>query len=164
MDVIGLLDISSTIAFLDLAWPGSPPQRILIQLSPDTPRALQFMLLCTGRNGPSYAYTQLLEVYRECEPGERVSGGNYDGEGGAAIIRGLPWGGVYSRPASAGIVFGWEDDSIGGRFGILTRGNIGLYNGVFGKVVSGLDVLRSAVDLADITRVTVVDCGVVVPS
>ncbi|XP_042864584.1 uncharacterized protein LOC122248556 isoform X2 [Penaeus japonicus] len=159
-DIEEQLNTSSPTAFLDLAWPGSPPQRIHIQLSPNQ-RALQFSLLCTGKNGPSYAYTHLIEVYRKGEAGERISGGDYDGEGGAALIQGLPWGGIYSRPASSGIVFSWSDDNIGGRFGILTRGNAGCYNGVFGQVVSGLDVLRSIVELSDITRVTVIDCGIV---
>lgn len=159
-DIEEQLNTSSPTAFLDLAWHGSPPQRIHIQLSPNQ-RALQFSLLCTGKNGPSYAYTQLIEVYRKGEPGERISGGDYDGEGGEAIIQGLPWGGIYSRPASSGAVFSWSDDSIGGRFGILTRANAGCYNGVFGQVVSGLDVLRSVVELPDISRVTVIDCGIV---
>ncbi|KAK8379227.1 hypothetical protein O3P69_019224 [Scylla paramamosain] len=33
--------------FLDIAWPGTAPQRVIIYLSPDTPRGRQFLSLCT---------------------------------------------------------------------------------------------------------------------
>ncbi|XP_063847530.1 uncharacterized protein LOC135092778 isoform X2 [Scylla paramamosain] len=47
--------------FLDLAWPGTSPRRVVVRLSRDTPRGRQFLLLCTGQRGSCYANTRLLK-------------------------------------------------------------------------------------------------------
>ncbi|KAK8378407.1 hypothetical protein O3P69_011120 [Scylla paramamosain] len=54
------------LVFMDLAWPGSARRRILIHLTHDTPRGQQFLLLCTGQQGPSYANTRLFKLL--CRP------------------------------------------------------------------------------------------------
>nr|XP_053628629.1 tripartite motif-containing protein 59-like [Cherax quadricarinatus] len=52
-EVMEALESSSTLVFLDLAWPGSPRQRVHIQVNTDTMMARQFLLLCTGQQQQS---------------------------------------------------------------------------------------------------------------
>ncbi|XP_069193065.1 uncharacterized protein [Procambarus clarkii] len=167
-EVVGLLDPSCTLAFLDLGWAGSTRGRVTIRLTPDTPLARQFVLLCTGQRGPTYRNTKLFGVVDKGQPGERVRGGDYesnDGEGGAALLPDLQeqyWesdraGAVCSRYGPGG--------PKSAQFAIITRDHQdGLqWPRCIGDVVSGLDVVRAAVNHSNITEVTVVDCGVVLP-
>ncbi|XP_069180701.1 uncharacterized protein [Procambarus clarkii] len=174
-DVVGVLDPSCTLAFLDLGWAGSTRGRVTIRLTPDTPLARQFVLLCTGQRGHTFRNTKLLWVGDKGQPGECVVGGDYesnDGQGGAPLLPDLQ--GQYRQSGQAGAV--WSGSVVaswcrapGGptsaKFNITTRdrqdGHQWPY--VFGDVVSGLDVVRAAVNHSDITEVTVVDCGVVLP-
>ncbi|KAG0725549.1 Peptidyl-prolyl cis-trans isomerase [Chionoecetes opilio] len=155
------------LVFLMLAWPGSAPRRVLVHLSPETPRGRQFLLLCTGQRGPCYNGTRLFEVGRKEEPGEFVSGGDYEqnnGKGGAALLPDLDKG-VYGESLMAGDVWGWwcGDPALAAQFFIITTDLPGCsVPGVFGKVVGGLDVVQEAARHHPITEVTVVDCGVVV--
>ncbi|KAK8727687.1 hypothetical protein OTU49_009697 [Cherax quadricarinatus] len=169
MEVMKALESSSSRIFLDLAWPGSTRGRLHIQLNTDTLLAKQFMLLCTGQqqSGSSFLNTKLLGVWKKGEPGECVRGGDYqynNGSGGAPLLphqHDLQ----YQKSGRAGAVWSWwepcSDKST--QFGITTRdctpGSQWLC--VFGEVVSGLDVVRAAVNHSDISKVTVVDCGVV---
>ncbi|XP_069180547.1 uncharacterized protein [Procambarus clarkii] len=168
-DVVGVLDPSCTLAFLDLGWAGSTRGRVTIRLTPDTPLARQFVLLCTGQRGHTYHNTKLLWVADKGQPGEWVVGGDYksnDGKGGAPLLPDLQ--GQYRESGQAGAVLSrcWP---LGGprsaQFIITTRDRQGgdQWSGVFGDVVSGLDVVRAAVNHSNITEVTVVDCGVVLP-
>ncbi|XP_069180901.1 uncharacterized protein, partial [Procambarus clarkii] len=168
-DVVGVLDPSCTLAFLDLGWAGSTRGRVTIRLTPDTPLARQFVLLCTGQRGHTYRNTKLLMVVDKGYPGERVVGGDYesnDGKGGAPLLPDLR--GQYQQSGQAGAVGSrwWPPGGPkSAQFIIITRdrqaGRQRPY--VFGDVVSGLDVVRAAVNHSDITEVTVVDCGVVLP-
>ncbi|XP_069158971.1 peptidyl-prolyl cis-trans isomerase-like [Procambarus clarkii] len=167
-EVVGVLEPSCTLAFLDLGWAGSTRGRVTIRLTPDTPLARQFVLLCTGQRGHTYRNTKLLEVWHKGKPGEWVRGGDYernDGEGGAPLLPHLQ--GQYRESGRAGAVFSlyrpWGPRSA--QFVIITRDcqDGGQFTDVFGDVVSGLDVVRAAVNHSDITEVTVVDCGVVLP-
>ncbi|XP_069180690.1 uncharacterized protein [Procambarus clarkii] len=174
-DVVGVLDPSCTLAFLDLGWAGSTRGRVTIQLTPDTPLARQFVLLCTGQRGHTFRNTKLLEVENKGHPGEYVVGGDYesnDGKGGAPLLPDLQ--GQYRQSRQAGAV--WSGSVVaawcwppGGPtsalFAIATRVHQAgpQWPYVFGDVVSGLDVVRAAVNHSDITEVTVVDCGVVLP-
>ncbi|XP_069176992.1 uncharacterized protein [Procambarus clarkii] len=167
-EVVGVLEPSCTLAFLDLGWAGSTRGRVTIRLTPDTPLARQFVLLCTGQRDHTYRNTKLLQVWGKGQPGERVGGGDYesnDGEGGAPLLPFLQ--GQYRESGRAGAV--WSRYVLGGprsaQFAIITRDLQGGHQWpyVFGDVVSGLDVVRAAVNHSDITEVTVVDCGVVLP-
>ncbi|XP_069159705.1 uncharacterized protein [Procambarus clarkii] len=167
-DVVGMLDSSSTLAFLDLEWPGSTRRRVHIRLNCNTGLAKQFVLLCTGQRGSTYANTILTEVLDKGNSGERVEGGDYecnDGEGGAPLLSDLQ--GEYWESGSAGTV--WSPWLLGSpqsaQFCISTRDRTGglQWPQVFGEVVSGLDVMRAAANQTDIRQVTVVDCGVVLP-
>ncbi|XP_069192166.1 peptidyl-prolyl cis-trans isomerase-like [Procambarus clarkii] len=167
-EVVGVLDPSCTLAFLDLGWAGSIRGRVTIRLTPDTPLARQFVLLCTGQRGHTYRNTKLLRVWHKGQPWECVVGGDYesnDGWGGAPLLPDLQ--GRYRESAQAGAVLAWGE--LGGpwsaQFAITTwdhQDGRQLRN-VFGDVVSGLDVVRATVNHSDIREVTVVDCGVVLP-
>ncbi|XP_069193782.1 uncharacterized protein [Procambarus clarkii] len=167
-EVVGMLEPSCTLAFLDLGWAGSTRGRVTIRLTPDTPLARQFVLLCTSQRGHTYRNTKLLEVGNKGQPTEYVAGGDYesnDGKGGAPLLPDLQ--GQYRESGRAGAV--WARYVLGGpwsaQFVITTRDRQGGHHWprVFGDVVSGLDVVRAAVNHSDITEVTVVDCGVVLP-
>lgn len=157
------------LVFLDLAWPGSTPQRVLIHLTPDTIVGQQFMILCTGQRGPSYANTRLFKVVNKGEEGECVFGGDYernDETGGAALLpshKGEP----FRNSRWVGSVWGrWINDpgfpTRGAQFGIRIRERLdNKFGGTIGKVVAGLDVVAAAAHYRDITEVKVVDCGVV---
>ncbi|XP_069161665.1 uncharacterized protein [Procambarus clarkii] len=163
-EVVGVLEPSCTLAFRDLGWAGSTRGRVTIQLTPDTPLARQFVLLCTGQRGHTYRNTKLLQVVCKGEPREFVEGGDYesnDGEGGAPLLPDLQ--GQYRGSGRAGPVLCCDDpgDPRSAQFAITTRDLQGgrQWSYVFGHVVSGLDVLRAAVNHSDITEVTVVDCA-----
>ncbi|XP_069161680.1 peptidyl-prolyl cis-trans isomerase-like [Procambarus clarkii] len=167
-EVVGVLDPSCTLAFLDLGWAGSTRGRVTIRLTPDTPLARQFVLLCTGQRGHTYRNTKLLQVWNKGLPWESVVGGDYesnDGEGGAPLLPDLQ--GQYRRSARERAV--WARYVPGGpksaQFAIAIRDCQGTekWSLFFGDVVSGFDVVRAAVNHSDITEVTVVDCGVVLP-
>ncbi|XP_069193717.1 peptidyl-prolyl cis-trans isomerase-like [Procambarus clarkii] len=132
--------------------------------------ARQFVLLCTGQRGHTYRNTKLLHVGAKGQPGECVRGGDYesnDGEGGAPLLPDLQ--GQYRRSGQAGAVWSWSwpvgHNPKSAQFGITTRDyqDRRQWSGVFGDVVSGLDVVRAAVKYINISEVTVVNCGVVLP-
>ncbi|XP_069192223.1 peptidyl-prolyl cis-trans isomerase-like [Procambarus clarkii] len=167
-EVVGVLEPSCTLAFLDLGWAGSTRGRVTIRLTPDTPLARQFVLLCTGQRGHTYRNTKLLQVWDKGEPWDRVEGGDYesnDGKGGAPLLPDLQ--GQYRESGRAGAVLSWwgPGGPMSAQFAITTRDRQDgvQWLNVFGDVVSGLDVVRAAVNHRDIREVTVVDCGVVLP-
>nr|XP_045586900.1 peptidyl-prolyl cis-trans isomerase H-like [Procambarus clarkii] len=167
-EVVGVLEPSCTLAFLDLGWAGSTRGRVTIRLTPDTPLARQFVLLCTGQRGHTYHNTKLLQVWGKGQPLEWVLGGDYesnDGEGGAPLLPHLQ--GQYRESGRAGTVLSWyrPESPRSAQFVIITRDRKdgGQWPYVFGNVVSGLDVVRAAVNHSDIREVTVVDYGVVLP-
>lgn len=154
------------LVFLDLAGQGSIPRRVLIHLSRDTPRGIQFLLLCTGQRGPCFANTRLLSVVNRGLPGEYVFGGDYEynsGKGGAALLSHLDDGEYQKTGRAGGVGWMWSNDADrGAQFWIATRDwNIGDRPRVFGRVVEGLEVLTAAVWQGRIRELTVVDCGVV---
>ncbi|XP_069193100.1 uncharacterized protein [Procambarus clarkii] len=167
-EVVGVLEPSCTLAFLDLGWAGSTRGRVTIRLTPDTPLARQFVLLCTGQRGHTYCNTKLLQVWHKGEPRECVGGGDYesnDGKGEAPLLPDLQ--GQYRESSRAGAVWSrWGPrGSRSAQFIITTRDRQDGHQwpDVIGDVVSGLDVVRATVNHSDITEVTVVDCGVVLP-
>lgn len=167
--LMSLLDTSSTLVFLDLGWAGSPRGRVYIRLSPDTGLAKQFLLLCTGERGPSYASSRILGVWNKSTEFEMVGGGDYDcnsGQGGAPLLQGLKNCEEYKRPAAAGTVralHGPESNKCA-QFSISTRDCPSReWHWAFGHVETGIEVVRSAANHRNIREVTVMDCGVVLP-
>ncbi|KAK8746222.1 hypothetical protein OTU49_017308 [Cherax quadricarinatus] len=188
-DVVGMLDPSSTLAFLDLWWSQSRG-RIHIRLSPNTGLARQFVLLCTGQQGLTYQHTSFIKVGAKGQPGEWVEGGIYNElKGNVSLQPELPskyqesghagavwsrwWGPVTEKHSldnntgSKELVSEWNDKLSPKRyrFSISTRDETDnvKWSYVFGEVETGLDVLRAAVNCRDVTKVRVVDCGVVLP-
>ncbi|XP_068235450.1 uncharacterized protein [Palaemon carinicauda] len=168
-DVLSLVDPSSTLTFLELSAGGSTLGRLHVLLAPDTARAKNFALLCTGEKHHCYANTSLLWARHKGQAMEGVWGGDYemdDGEGGAALVRGLTTGGEYERPWTAGTVEGlwWKGDAQGAQFLIYTRDNPGkVCERAFGVVERGLGVLVRAINrYPDIKQVKVSDCGLVI--
>ncbi|KAK7070275.1 hypothetical protein SK128_017964 [Halocaridina rubra] len=168
-DVLSLSEKSSTLTFLELSAGGSTLGRLHVLLAPDTPRARNFALLCTGEKNHSYAHTSLLWARHKGQAMEGVWGGDYemdDGEGGMALVRGLTTGGEYKRPWTAGTVEGlwWKGDAQGAQFLIYTRDNPGkICERAFGVVERGLGVLVRAINrYPDIKQVKVSDCGLVI--
>ncbi|KAK7068290.1 hypothetical protein SK128_009338 [Halocaridina rubra] len=171
-DVVDSLNTDSIVAFLDLEWDGSVRGRVHINLSPDTPLAKHFWTLCTGHLGPSYALTKFLSVKNKGhQTSERVEGGDYEnnnGTGGAPLFAGLKVkDDIYERRKVVGRVtanHGVNDGPKSAQFRIYTGTKEGkTAEGIYGHVQDGLDVVREAVKLNDVSKVTIVDCGVVLP-
>lgn len=155
------------LVFLELTWPGSAPRQVRIRFTKDSPRARQFVLLCTGQWGPSYVGTKFWAVEDKGRTVERVKGGDYEsnnGNGGAALLPG-PDEGEYQSSVRAGSVWGCggNDPARSAQFAISTKERTDRcqWSGVFGEVVHGLDVIAAAARHHNIREVTVVDCGVV---
>ncbi|XP_069181899.1 uncharacterized protein [Procambarus clarkii] len=168
-EIVGLMNPSCPLVFLDLGWAGSTRGRVTIQLKHDVGLSRQFVFLCTGQRGHTYLNTKLLKVVGKGEVGEYVYGGDYesnDGKGGAPLLPNIEGAECkYWESYKAGTV--WPACNPQGarstQFAITTIDNNEweMYSDIFGKVVSGLDVVREAVSHSKITEVTVVDCGIV---
>ncbi|KAK7070315.1 hypothetical protein SK128_025893 [Halocaridina rubra] len=172
-DVINLLDPTSRLSFLTLGAGKSVLGRLYIRVAPETNRAHNFVLLCTGELGPSYANTNIIRVVDRGKNGEYVDCGDYEnhnGTGGKGLVPGAgnEWGGIYKRPCLAGAVDGWwgAGDAKAAQFGITTRDDAGCsLPAAFGMVETGLHILTEAISLyRNIKEVKIVDCGIVLPS
>ncbi|KAK3860142.1 hypothetical protein Pcinc_033793 [Petrolisthes cinctipes] len=152
-EIIKTLNPKSTITFLDMAWEGFKRGRVYIRVSKDTTEARRFVGLCTGQPGSSFLNTRLNRVVNKGEQDECVFGGNYNFNDNR----------VYGTYTGVGRVSFKSDSEKSGEFCISTNGGYESFGDVIGQVESGLEVLKAAVQLRDITQVTVVDCGVVVP-
>lgn len=166
-EMVKALNPSSTLAFLEMAWAGSTRGRVYIRLSPDTSWGRQFVLLCSGQRGHSYINTSLLRVGNKGKHNEFVSGGDYEYNSGVGGVSLLDHPDVKLRESSkAGSVLIPGNKDVGGQFIITTRDTTNYCSPwleVIGDVEYGLEVVRKAVNLTDITQAFVVDCGVVVP-
>ncbi|KAK3887946.1 hypothetical protein Pcinc_007968 [Petrolisthes cinctipes] len=152
-EIIKTLNPKSTITFLDMAWEGLTRGRVYIRVSRDRPQARQFVGFCTGQPGSSFLNTRLNRVVNKGEQKECVFGGNYNFYDNI----------VYGPYTSLERVSFKSHSEKSGEFCISTNGGYESFGAYIGQVESGLEVLKAAVQLNDITQVTVVDCGVVVP-
>ncbi|KAK4314758.1 hypothetical protein Pmani_013959 [Petrolisthes manimaculis] len=159
-----MVDPTSTLVFLDICWPGSLKQRVYIRLNSDSSLAKQFVLLCIGQRGPSYRFSTFLRVKHKGEPGEGVVGDyqHNSGKGGAPLQLHV-WP-PSNHSCKAGVLIPcWSPTGArSAQFVITTKdqqpGKV--YNHVFGEVVSGLEVVKAAVNLDNVRKVTVVNCGI----
>ncbi|KAK3890042.1 hypothetical protein Pcinc_005957 [Petrolisthes cinctipes] len=152
-EIIKTLNPKSTITFLDMAWEGLTRGRVYIEVNEDTTDARQFVGLCTGQPGSSFLNTRLNRVWDKGGKEECVYGGNYNFNDELEDFYDNQEGDVTFKSHS----------EKSGEFGINTNIKDRSLGDVIGQVESGLEVLKEAVQLNDITQVTVVDCGVVVP-
>ncbi|KAK8384295.1 hypothetical protein O3P69_009221 [Scylla paramamosain] len=155
---------SSRLVFLDLAWQGKVQGRVYIHLKMHLPMARQFLMLCSGQLGPSYAGTSLLVMYSQRLWWDYVVGGDYDfndGSGGAALLRYLDTND--SEPIVPGSVWGRyvSENRRAAQFAISVVSK-DRNEDIFGNVDEGLDVLRAALVAMDKYTVNVKECGVVI--
>ncbi|XP_045587033.1 E3 ubiquitin-protein ligase TRIM65 [Procambarus clarkii] len=173
--LMSVLDAASTLVFLDLmwentlgAWDSAPGGRVYIRLSNTTtnPWAQQFLALCTGQHGPTYANTCFIGVFRHAHE-EGVLAGDYehnDGNGGAALQQGLMSAQCSGKWTEGTVTGRKESHQTAAQFYIITRiHTAGVKQAVLGQVESGLGVVRQAVCMREIRQVKIVDCGVVLP-
>ncbi|XP_069163008.1 uncharacterized protein [Procambarus clarkii] len=163
-----LLDSSRARVFLDLNWGGTTGGRVYIDMTLDTGLAKQFLMLCTGEQGPSYAGTRLLEVVNRGWPGAYVCGGDYErntGDGGAPLLPDLHENQDYEMLAKSGTVGTLFPPGSAqcAQFYVCIRDEDSSYGFGFGEVSSGLEVFKAAAKCQKITDVKVVSCGVVLP-
>lgn len=163
-EMVGALNSSSTLTFLEMAWEGSTRGRVYIRVSPDTSRGRQFVLLCSGQRGPSYLNTCLHS--NKGNDRESVWGGDYECNNGKGKTELLDHPDEkYRKSGKCGTVASMWCKNKGGQFFITTRdrtdGGVWVY--VIGEVENGLEVVREAANLSDIKQATVMDCGAVVP-
>lgn len=155
--------------FLDLQWPDNGHRgRVIIYLFSNCSLSQQFLLLCTGqRRGLSYLNSTLLGVRNKGKEGEMVLGGIVISDEEREIAQlpqlnrrntGKPyWKGDVSARTTNG--------SLNAQFAISTsdRSRQAKSGTVFGKVELGLEVLQNAARSQIITKIRVVDCGVIIP-
>ncbi|KAK3879126.1 hypothetical protein Pcinc_016285 [Petrolisthes cinctipes] len=153
-EIIKTLNPKSTITFLDMAWEGLTRGRVYIWVNEDTTEARQFVGLCTGQPGSSFLNTQLNRVWDKGGKEECVYGGNYNFNEELEHF-------LYDYQVGD-VTFDSHSEK-SGEFCISTNGGYESVGATIGQVESGLEVLKAAVQLNDITQVNVVDCGVVVP-
>ncbi|KAK7041981.1 hypothetical protein SK128_018293 [Halocaridina rubra] len=156
-------------AFMDLGWGGETFGRVYMRMYGDTPRAKQFLALCSGEMGPSYRGTHFFDAFRVGEPGEIIRGGDYendDGTGGVAIVEDIEVGGVYLQDAIEGLLVGAhtrqpERLSV---FGIILKAYpFRKTDTGFGVITNGIGTLKSVSRHKPITDVAVVNCGLAIP-
>nr|XP_045582655.1 uncharacterized protein LOC123745768 [Procambarus clarkii] len=165
--VLDLLNRSSTVAFLNLGCNGSPIGQVDIRVNHNTGLARQFIFLCTGQQGKTYLNTNLLRLGSHFDGGKFVVGGDYewnDGSGGHSVLFNLK--GEYGKLHEVGAVSSrfWPDQEHCAQFCIgVTEGYHNESDGIFGYVERGMGVVMAAAEATYMPKVTVMDCGVVLP-
>ncbi|XP_066965290.1 uncharacterized protein [Macrobrachium rosenbergii] len=167
--VRALADEVYSVVFLEITWNAAVQGKVYIHLLDDAGRTRQFLYLCTGEQGPSYANTRFLEVSNKGNPGEQVWGGDYennDGSGGAALPD-MVRGPKNHQDVIAGLVAGFYYPGFGqdhnpSQFGIYTRDMAGYVEmSSMGRVLSGLEIMTAVAQLVDLQDAFVSDCGLV---
>ncbi|XP_047474383.1 uncharacterized protein LOC125028867 isoform X2 [Penaeus chinensis] len=140
--------------FFVISWPIASPRRVIIEVLPNVPveySRVLFMLL-TGSRGQSYLNSDV-EM-------------NYDEDSGEEIIFGkncmYPATLPFPKERLVRDEVGLVDVGVDGRVWITLEPS-NAYCMAVGKVFSGMDVLREAAEFHDISKVQVVDCGIVLP-
>ncbi|KAK3861150.1 hypothetical protein Pcinc_032854 [Petrolisthes cinctipes] len=175
-DLMKMLDLSSTLVFLDLSWPVSirrkrctttRRRRVYIRLGLDSTYVREFVVLCTGVRGYAYLNTNFNKVVNIGTSKEYVVAGDYDlntGMGGSSIMYHMPV--VDEQPQHQRV---YKQGTVllkHCEFIIVTGSgeNRGLCGQAIGQVESGMSVLREAVSRTNIRDVAVLDCGFVLPN
>ena len=169
-----LLERPCRKAFLDLSLDGTYLGQIIIRVMDEGYKALNFLHMCSGDMGPSYANSKISGVTFKGKDREFVVMGENSVEGGTsskAVLSGVHWLKEFEReiyvgaPMKAGQVLGVFLDDLASVFRIITRDDPSCTRRIgscFGTVVEGLDVLKDVIDSnQDITKVKVTDCGLV---
>nr|XP_045594690.1 uncharacterized protein LOC123755844 isoform X3 [Procambarus clarkii] len=140
--------------FFDLSVDNKCLGRIYIQLWGDMRRAKHFLALCLGTLGPSYKGSKFDRISDRSQPGEVLHCKGYSDKSGPSslgLMDNLEWDGKYRQLQKAGqlIASGGGQAQTDGSFGICTKDNLfKTFSCPFGMVVSGMDVVREAVNHA----------------
>lgn len=168
-NVKSILDVSSTLTFLELSWGGNIRGKIYIRLLGNTIRGRQFLLLCLGEQGPSFKNSNFHRIWWKGLPGEHIWGGDYtqgDGSGGAGLIQnyGNIQPAIPAVPVNKGLVAGrYEKEKISSIYRIYTKdAKDAKEEAAFGRVEFGIQLIESAMKHNNVKDVTISDCGVVV--
>lgn len=157
--------------FMDLRVDGRILGRIYIRLQGHLRRAQHFLALCLGTLGPSYRGSKFHGVAKRGAPGETLAGGRYitpEGTSGKGLMKDLEWGGKCMQEKAVGRVVGASGgkSELDAFFHICTRDHEGnKFACSFGQVVSGMEVVHSAVRQMNCAKsVIIADTGVTIPS
>ncbi|XP_064084507.1 uncharacterized protein LOC135200107 isoform X2 [Macrobrachium nipponense] len=170
--VESLMHTPSRRAFLDLGVDGTVLGRIIIRVIDEGNLARNFLHMCAGDMGPSYANSRVLSVYFKNEEGENVSMGSYKINGRnskAAVLPDVDWESekrmeIYEKTSmKVGELRGWFNNAMASCFYIVTRDySAEKYGNRFGIVEEGLDILRDAISQhPDVTKIMITDCGLI---
>ncbi|XP_063883357.1 uncharacterized protein LOC135112661 [Scylla paramamosain] len=166
--LLSLLPTKAPLVFLDIGTEQKVLGRVYISLWGHLRRAMNFLHLCLGDRGPSFRDSMFLEVMNADCPGERIRGGDYEcnnGRGGEALLDDLESEEGYSMPMEAGMITagGPNRKEVGAQFFICTEDDFDRrFACPFGRVVSGLPIVKETVWLVMTKEVYIRECGVVV--
>ncbi|XP_037776336.1 E3 ubiquitin-protein ligase TRIM7-like [Penaeus monodon] len=153
------------VVFLTLGWHGKTQGDLIIMLEDGSIRSIQFLKLCIRDSEHSYRGTSFLTIGNFGNPGEMVRGGDYDkndGTGGQSILPNIPRIESNPQPVTEGLLSGMPNKGNGAQFNIYTRTLPGSFDyWSFGRVTTGIEVLKKAVLLSNIQDVKIENCGAV---
>ncbi|XP_068246208.1 uncharacterized protein [Palaemon carinicauda] len=164
-----LLHVKHPEVFLELKYGECYLGKVYIRLWGHLRRAHNFLALCLGTFGPSYAGSYFKSSHRDGSK-ERMCGCVYKTADGSTSTKGvmgnLEWDGKFAGKSAEGRVVGTSGgkSEMDALFSIYTKvdQSASCYC-PFGDVSSGLDIIQRAVECIPATSVTVSRCGVVVP-
>ncbi|CAL4081290.1 unnamed protein product [Meganyctiphanes norvegica] len=158
-----VLDLSQPQVFMTLSIDGKAFTTLHIALTCTPRRTEQMLGLCSAAGGHTWQGASLDTIYSKGEPGERVGCWSYITEDGERSSKGLvrhQENTGCNKPPSRGMVYGYRGDYAG--FFICTRGDIAVYSWPpLGEVLSGMDELCAAVDLHDVSQITISKTGLI---
>ncbi|XP_068226636.1 putative leucine-rich repeat-containing protein DDB_G0290503 isoform X3 [Palaemon carinicauda] len=167
-----LMPKTSRRVFLDLGTDGRFLGRMIIKVIDEGNLALNFLHMCAGDLGPSYANSSIFGIGMLGDPGENVGFGDYvveDGTTARPVLLGVDWKreskkDIYDNTiAREGEVRGWLDHACKdvSRFYIVLKEKSGwTHRDRLGVVEEGLQVLKDAIRLyPNFREIKIVDCG-----
>ncbi|XP_068216161.1 uncharacterized protein [Palaemon carinicauda] len=169
-----LMPKTSRRVFLDLGTDGRFLGRMIIKVIDEGNLALNFLHMCAGDLGPSYANSSIIGIGLLGEPGENVDFGDYvveDRTTASPVLLGVDWKSeskkdIYDNTqAREGEVRGYFDENPNcedvSRFYIVLREDSEwMPRDRLGVVEEGLQVLKDAIMLyPNFREIKIVDCG-----
>ncbi|CAL4062403.1 unnamed protein product [Meganyctiphanes norvegica] len=168
--ISSVIPLDSPEVFLDLSSECEYFGRVYIQLWGHLRRANQFLALCLGTLGPTYMIdSHFFEAYGRNQPGECLHGGEYminNRKSGQGLMEDLEWGDQWQLTQEEGMIVGAGNGRAERNtcFDICTIGNpLKEFACPFGRVISGLDVVKRAIHHNPVRQVTISECGFLVP-
>ncbi|KAK7074511.1 hypothetical protein SK128_005345 [Halocaridina rubra] len=160
-----MIGVAGALAFFKLSWHDNKGGFIYIRIGEYSRRADNFLLLCTGEHGPSYAGSTFQNIYYIGRCGEYIEAGDYeknDGTGGLPLLEELEYAEQVKQTITCGTVAGKDrHKKTASMFRIYTKDSPGYFDRIFAHIESGFDVMREAVKQKTIGEVMIRECGVV---